>query len=445
MKTSTLISLLAPVLALAIHALAQDLTPRPPAQARAVVITGATVYPIDAEPIEDGVVVMDGGRITHVGPAGSLRTVAVPRDAERIDATGKRVYPGLFAAGTILGLTEVSSVRATRDYDETGPMTPEVRANVAINPDSTLVPVTRLGGVLLAGVSPTGGRVPGRLSVIRLDGWTWEDMTVDDAAGLALTWQRTRPIQRWFPEEPTEAEAERIEESRRALDAFFDAAEAYGSMPDPPERDERFEAMRPFVAPASEAERRPIHVRANDVDQITEAVTWCAERGYDAVIVGGRDAELCADLLLEYDVPVVLQGVHRYPKRADSGYDEAFNQPARLAAMGIRFAMSSSDRDGNLRNLPHEAALARRHGLSEADTLRAITLTPAEIHGVADRYGSLEPGKSATLFICDGDVLEVTSRVERLFIDGRELPMRSKQTDLLDKYVEKYRQLGLID
>lgn len=428
------------MLACAAWVIAQDLTPRPPAPAGTIVLVGATIHPVSGPPIENGAVAFDATGISFVGQSAAFDRGDLPADTVVIDATGKHVYPGLFAAKTVLGLTEVSSVRATLDYAERGDFTPEVRANVAVNPDSTLIPVTRLGGVLMAGVIPSGGRVSGRLSVIRLEGWTWEDMTVEPDAGMAMSWPRTRMPQRLFDTGGRDRGGEDdVAEAMRTLEAFFDAAEAYAAVEPARERDERLEAMRPYVSG-----ERPMFIGADDVEQIMDAVTWCAERGYRCVIVGGRDAERCADILKKYDVPVILTGVHRFPRRADAAYDEAFNQPARLAALGVRFAIDTSDRDGNIRNLPFEAALARRHGLSETETLRAISLTPAEIFGVAERYGSLEAGKSATLIVTDGDVLEPSSRVERVYIDSREVPMRSKQTDLRDKYIEKYRQLGLI-
>ena len=190
---------------------------------------------------------------------------------------------------------------------------------------------------------------------------------------------------------------------------------------------------------------RRLLIDAEDYDQIVSAVSFAAERGIPAAIVGGRDAALCAGLLREHDVPVIVGGTHRFPKRADSPHDHAYTLPARLHEAGVRFCITGAERDGNVRNLAYEAAMAARFGLDEDEALRAITLSPAEILGVSDEYGSIERGKSATLIVTDGDVLEVTTNIERAYIDGRAIEMKSKQTDLRDKYLEKYRQLGIIE
>lgn len=431
---------------------AQDLMPAPGPQEGGVMLVGGTVHTVSGAVIENGVVGFREGRITLVAEASIMSTILLTADTQVIDVSGRNVYPGLFALNTRIGVTETDSVRATLDYNETGPFTPEVRAVVAINPDTTLVPVSRLNGVLLASVSPSGGRIPGRVGVIRLAGWTWEEMTVLDDAGLAVAWPGVRAGVGPWRSEPESAEQERIRRDMDAVTRFFDAAAAYdrARAVDPMHPvDLRLGAMRPYLGsratPAlAEGEARPLLLGADDYDQIVSAVAFAAERGAKAVIVGGRDAPLCAELLKEHDVAVIVDGTHRFPKRADSAHDEAYTLPARLHAAGVRFAITGAERDGNVRNLPHEAGMAARYGLDPLEAVRAITLSPAEIMGVSAEYGSIETGKSATLIVTTGDVLEVTSNVEHAFIDGRRIDLRSKQTDLRDKFVEKYRQLGLI-
>lgn len=456
------ICLLVVVAAWASRAHAQDLGVKAPPQQEPVLIVNATVHPVSGPEIANGYVYFNAGKIEAVGAEPAPRIAR----ARVIDGAGLHVYPGLIGAMTQLGLTEISSVRASDDMTESGSITPEVRAAVSVNPDSTLLPVTRANGVLSVGVFPLGGLVRGRAAVIRLDGWTWEAMAVADDIGIAVTWPRLRPINAWWM---TRTEEDQSGESRTQLEALaevFRLARAYrdarlvdAGVP----VDLRWEALRGVLpapattessAPVPVAPRaaslwtpeggpqRPVFVFANDVDQITSAVGFAQDHGLKIVIVGGRDAVLCADVLKQRDVPVMLVGVHNMPRRADAPYDEAFTLPARLHAAGVRWCLASGEEPAHERSLPYHAATAVAFGLPRADALRAITLSAAEILGVGDRIGSLEPGKEATLIVTTGDPLEITSQVRFAFIQGRVIDLETKQTALAAKYREKYRQTG---
>jgi imidazolonepropionase-like amidohydrolase len=412
--------------------------PAPPQQ-RPIALVGGTVHPVSGPAIENGVVLFDEGEITAVGDAGAVRL----SDRVRvIDCAGRHVYPGVFAANTRLGLTEIEALRPTADFDEVGNVTPEVRAAVSVNPDSTLIPVARTNGVLTVLTLPSGGLVPGRASVIRTDGWTWEDMTVSGDAGLVVNWPRTfRGPSRFGGRGGGGGNS-----AERAVDSLTDlvkAARAYRAEPEDRKRaDIRLEAMGPYV---TEGEgRKPMIVSADAVDQITAAVQWADEQGVRIVILGGRDAPLCAALLKEHGVPVILRGTHGMPDRRDAAYDEAFTTPAALEAAGVAWCLGPSDVDANVRNLAYEAASAVAYGLDADAAVRSITLAPAEILGLGDRLGSLEPGKAATLIVTDGPLLEISTNTTSAFIDGREVDLSNKQTKLRDKYREKYRQLGII-
>lgn len=418
-------------------AAAQDLQVKAAPQRRAVVLTNAMLHPVASEP-RRGALWFDGGvirGIDAVAPADLL-------DAEVIDLEGKHVYPGLISAVTTLGLVEIDSIAATRDHTETGGATPEVRAAVAVNPDSTVLPVTRSNGVLIAGVFPQGGRVPGRASVIGLEGWTWEDMTVLDDAGLVVDWPAVPSQGGRFRARRGSTPPVDVEVTRREVDDLFVAARAYVRAKDNDSNlrtDIRYEAMR-----AALRGERPVFLRAQELEQIQSGVAWAIDRGLRPVVVGGRDAAGCATMLARHDVPVIVTGTHYLPKRRDSDYDEPFTLPARLQAAGLRWCLASVGNFYNERNLPFEAATAVAHGLDAGAALRAITLSAAEILGVGARLGSLEVGKAATLFVSDGDPLEIRSRVQMAFIDGKLLDLANKQTALAAKYREKYRQLGLL-
>jgi imidazolonepropionase-like amidohydrolase len=441
-------AILSSALSVAPVAVAQDLGMKAPAQTRPVIISGATVHPVSGPAIANGVVYFADGVLEKVTTAEEFaKFEATVRWAspgpERIDAKGLHVYPGLIGASTQLGLTEIESLRAPRDFAETGGVTPEVRAAPAVNPDSTLLPVTRTGGVLLVGSWPTGGSISGRASVIRLDGWTWEEMTVEADAGLVVNWPMVRPVRAWWMQTPPEEQMRRAREATERITRAFEQAQAYAKARAADQTlptDLRFEAMR-SVFPGAEPQR-PVFISANDADQISASVAWAASLGLRAVIVGGTEAELCAELLKKHDVPVIVMGAHRMPRREDEAYDEAFTLPARLAKAGIRFCIASGEETAHERNLGHSAGLAANYGLGEEGAVRAITLSAAEILGVAGRYGSLEAGKSATLIVTTGSPLEVRSRVTRAFIDGRAIDLENKQSVLAEKYRERYRQMN---
>ncbi len=436
--------------------LGQDLTVKAPPQDLPILIRHATAHPVSGPDVPDSVVWLAGGKIQGVYSAADFKAIEAatswkaPGPVE-IDATGKHVYPGLIAAYTQLGLFEVDLVPATKDYDEVGEIAPEVRAIAAVNPDSTLIPVTRANGVLAAGVFPRGGAIPGQPAVIQLEGWTWEDMAVESSVGVVVEWPNVRPVSSWWMRT---SEAEQKKQIRRSLDAIenaFSAAQTYvaARRADPKTPDDlRWDALRPVLniePPAGmmgKTLQRPTFIVANDYDQITSAVTWAAQNKLRAVIVGGMDAPLCAELLKKNNVPVIVAGTQRFPKRDDSDYNQSFALPAKLKAAGIPFCIASGEETPHERNTPYAAGMATAHGLSPEDAVRAVTLSAAEILGVPGRLGSLDKDKDATLIITTGSPVEVTSQVTDAFIQGKRIDLSSKQSKLYEKYRERYRQMG---
>ena len=413
------------------------------AQSSPVIITSATVHTITGPTIDDGYVVFDNGVILDVGQ-GLPPDV---RNAEVINANGLHLYPGLVSTDTTLGLVETGAVDVTRDYAELGDITPEVRAAVAVNPDSELIPVARANGILTAIVFPRGGLVAGRGSVIRLDGWTWEQMTIVPAAGLVISWPRTEPDlreSRWRPKpKPEKEQREAIEKNLRRIDKLFDDAADYikavGADP-AQETDLRYEALRDVLAG-----RTPIFARASTQGQIESAVAWATRRDLDIVIVGGREAGKAAAMLREHDVPVIIGGLHTLPGHRDDPYDDPFTLPARLYAAGVRFAIASGSGAAHERNLNHNAATAVAFGLAQDQALRAITADAAAIIGIGDTHGAIEVGKAATLIVTTGDPLQITSDTLIAWIDGRQIDLGNRHKALYEKYREKYRQLGLLE
>lgn len=437
MKTSLKTLACGAAMAAASGANAQDLGLKAPPQDRPVMITGATIHPISGPAIEHGYITFDRGRITAVGPAPAPR---VGSETVVINATGKHVYPGLIGAVTQMGLTEIQALRPPTDIREVGGVTPEVRAVVAVNPDSTLLPVTRSNGVLVVGVFPSGGLVPGQAAAIQLEGWTWEEMSIKGNIGTSIEYPIVRPVTEWWSTRPPE---EQMRDARRALDRLsevFRTAQAYKAAraADPRQpADLRWEALGAVLDGTL-----PVFLTANDVDQITSAVAWAMEMNLKPVVMGGRDAHLVTDLLKAHDVPVILRGTHNTPRRNDSDYDEAFTLPAKLEQAGVRWCLAFSDDTAHERNLPYNAATAVAYGLPRDAALRSITLAAAQILGIDDAVGSIETGKHATLIVTSGDPLEVTTNVEIAFIAGRRIDLSNKQTVLAEKYRERFRQTG---
>lgn len=444
-------------LAVVASAHGQDLTPVSGLQSTPVVILHAEAHPMSGPPVMDSAVWFDEGRIVRVMTAEQFAEMEKTMrwkspGPTRIDATGKRLYPGMFGAVTQLGLTEMASTRATNDLAEVGPMgvSPEARAVTAVNPDSTLIPVTRSNGVLTAGVLPLGGLLPGRGGVIRLHGWTVNDLTVLGEGALVVNWPAER-VPEGLDDKLTKDIGEQIAKAKSELARVFDDAALYAQERRTNQKrsvDLRLSAVAAALpAPTKDASAEmpapiPVFVNANDVDQITAAVAFFAGRGIKCVIVGGRDAALCVEILKKHDVAVAVDGMHRLPKRFDAPIDANFKLPALLRAAGVRFCIASGEETAHERNLPYAAARSAAYGLDAEDAMRAITLWPAEIWGVGDRLGSLQEGRAATLILTDGSPLEIRTRVLRAWVDGREVDLSNKQTALYEKFLEKYRQRG---
>jgi len=403
-----------PLACLAAFAAASDQIPgeMPPGP---VAIVDATIHPISGPVIKKGTLIFENGKITAVG-----EKVKVPKKAQVVKANGKHLYPGLFEPYSRIGLTEISSVRASNDYRETGTLNPNVKAHVSIDPDSEIIPVTRSNGVLLTMTAPTSGLIAGQSAVLQLDGWTYEDMTVQPRAGIIVSFD-------------SQDEKERLEE-------FFNEARRYQKGQTAKSKllhDARLESMDKVLRG-----EQPIIIEADRADDITRAIAFANQQQVKLVIFGGYDAAECRELMKEHDIPVIISAIHRRPRRRDDPYDAAYTLAKRLQDAGIRYCISGYERSNswNVRNLPYHAATAAAFGLSKEDAIRAITLSPAEILGVTDRVGSLEKGKDATLFLSDGDPLETATQIQSAWIAGKPVDLSNKQTMLRDKYRQKYEQ-----
>lgn len=397
-----------------------------------IAIVNATVHPVDGSVIPNATVVFENGKITQVGT-----DVVLPTDTQTRDGKGLHVYPGLFNTDGALGLIEINSVRATDDRAEVGRINANVRADIAVNPDSELIPVTRSGGVLLNLTTPSGGLVSGQSAILQLDGWTTEDLTLKSSAGMHLHWPRLVDNEHHHEHGKNE---ESQEKQLTAIEEFFQQAESYdqarAATPSLPV-DLRFESMRAVLS-----KEIPLIVSANRAPEIRSAVAFAADRNLKLIIYGGEDAVECAELLRSQQVPVIISGVYRLPTRRDSAYDERFTLPARLLKEKIKFCISGYGRFDapQIRNLPYHAAMAVAFGLPAEEALRAITLSPAEILGVQDRVGSLSPGKDATLIVANGDIFDTATNVVDAYVQGRHVDLSDRHKRLFRKYEARQEQ-----
>jgi imidazolonepropionase-like amidohydrolase len=394
-------------------------------QSQPIALVGGTLHPVSGPAIENGTLLLVDGKIAALGT-----DVTLPENALTVDCTGRHIYPALFDAHTILGLTEIESVRATRDSSETGLINPNVRSQVAVNPDSELIPVTRSNGVLLALTAPAGGLISGQSAILQLDGWTYEDLTLKAAVGMHVQWPRVDTVL-------GEASTSRSSRSLDALRAALDQARAYRQAKEAgrSEIDVRWEALLPVLDGSM-----PLIVTADEIQQIQSAVAFAEREQLRIILHGGYDAPHCAELLRRHDVPVIVAGVYRLPMRRADAYDAAYTLPERLRQSGIRYCISGAERTANTRNLPYHAATAAAYGLPRDEALKSVTLYPAQILGVADRVGSLEVGKDATLIVTTGDPLETATQVRAAYVQGRNVSLDDRHKRLYRKYREKYRR-----
>ncbi len=414
------------------RASAQVAAPAPP-QSSPILITNATLHLGNGEVIENGAVGFDKGKITYVGStegAGSEFSAY-----EKVDATGKHVYPGLIVPNSTIGLEEISAVRASRDEQEAGDFNPNVRSIVAYNTDSKLLSTLRFTGIALAQPTPQGGMVSGSSSVVQLNAWNWEDAAYRMDDGLHLNWPRRMYGPRWWLGETNMRPNPDYEEQLAYMKQTMQEVKAYMEQK-PSKTNLKFEAMKGLFDGSQN-----LYIHVEKAKDIVSACRFAKENGVQKIVVmGGRDAWLVTDFLKEHDIPVVLSALHRLPSRDDADVDLPFKIPAMLHEAGVKFCFGY---DGGMlstmRNLPFFAGTAAAYGLPKEEALKAITSTTAEVLGIADRTGTLKTGLDANIVVSEGDILDMKDNIlSKLYIMGSDVPLTGMQQDLYEKYRQKY-------
>jgi imidazolonepropionase-like amidohydrolase len=410
----------------------------PAPRAETIALTGATVHTVSGPTLENATVVMTDGKIAAVGAG-----LAAPSGATVVPCAGKHVYPGMIAASTVLGLIEVGSVLGTNDQSETGNVNPNIRAEVQINPESDLLPVTRVNGITSALTVPRGGAIPGTSALIHLDGWTQEDMTVAKPVALHVQWPSMAINRAWWEtrseEDQKKARDQAIEAVRNSFEdarAYWKARDAEGGKGIPRhDRDVKWDAMGRALRGEI-----PVMFQASSLAQIRSVLRFVDEQKLrKVVLVGGDDAWMVPNELKARDIAVVIGGALALPDRSYEAYDTEMGLAAQLQAAGVRYCVSDGGGSHNARNLPYQAAMAAAFGLGRDEALKSVTLYPAQILGVADRLGSIESGKIADVIVTNGDPLEITTQVEQVYINGRPVSMETRHTRLFHKYDNRPR------
>lgn len=400
-----------------------------PKQTVAISITGATIHVGDGTVVENAILVFEDGKITALGPEAIAKGTI-------IDAAGKHVYPGIIATITPLGLVEVDAVRASNDQSELGELLPHVRSQIAYNAESKVVESMRPNGVLLGQITPNGGRISGTSTIMQFDGWNWEDATVKVDDGIHLHWPNSFSQGRWWMGEERGWKPNKdYQKEVSGVETFMQNAAAYGKEM-AKENNPAFSAMQGLFNGS-----KKLYIYADGEKEIIDAVTTAKAGGAkQVVLVGGYHAYKVTDFLKKNDVAVLVRAPHNLPEFDDDDYDLPYKLPGLLSEAGLTVGLQNEDAANfQTRNLPFYAGHIAGQGMDREKALQLITSNPAKILGIDDQYGTLAVGKSATLFISEGDALDMRgNQLTHAFIDGRNLSLETHQTELWKRYMGKY-------
>jgi len=397
-------------------------------QSQAVLIKNATLHTITNGILSNSDILLRDGKISAIG-----QQLKAPNNSQIIDGNGQHVYPGLISSASQLGLREIEAVRATVDITEVGEDNPHLLAHVAYNPDSEIIPTIRANGITHVQVTPSGHMLGGQSSVLNLDAWNIEDGLVKSAVGIHLFWP-SKP-RHWISKERMPKAIKEYKEKLARVNDYFAQAKRYEvayQADNKIKQDIRWHAMLDLWQG-----NKSLFVHADAVNEIEQALRFNLVHKFNMVIIGGRDAWLVKNQLVKQNIPVIYTHAFGIPARGDEDFDQAFKTPAMLKAAGVTVAIGYESA-WDSRSLAFAAGMAAKHGLGKEAALEAITLTPAKLLGVSNSLGSLEIGKSASIVMTKGDILDYqTHHIQRMFIDGRVVDLNNRHRQLYNKYREK--------
>ena len=429
------------------------------AQQKSVVLRGGKLLTVTHGTIENGVLIIEDGKIAAVGAANSVK---IPKDASVIDVSGMTVYPGLIDSETQLGLTEIQAEEMTNDFIEpSDEIMPHMHVYDAFHAESALIAVTRYNGITNAIVAPGSlDTLPGQDSFVQLSGKTQPDFLLvrDIAMPLNFSGEQRRNrggfdrrkfpstrmglaaqlrqafldaqdyAQKWTDYDKKKADYEKSKGDAAKTEASPKADDKDKKQPPtPPKRDLKLEALLPYLQG-----KKLVVLGAEEANDLQTAVALAREFNLKFVLNHISHSQPVLDYVAGLHVPVIVGPIYEDPK-PEERFDAVYSLPAQLNKRGVKIAFASYDAH-NSRNLPYAAGFATAFGLPYDEALKAITINAAEIWGLADRLGSLDVGKTANVVVANGDPLDMRTDVKRVFIEGKEIPMKDRQTDLRDRY-----------
>ncbi len=411
---------------LAVSQYATALTPTPSSETVDAVFINANIHVGNGKVLENAQFAIQDGKIVRAG------YYKAPYTGDEIDLKGQNIYPGFILANTDLGLTEINSIRASLDSQETGQLNPNVRSIVAYNTDSERIPTMRFNGILLAQVTPTGGLISGTSSVVQLDAWDWEDAAIKTDDSMHVNWPSEWSNQfDWSTFSMQLKQDEKYQQKVNDIKSIFSDAQS-----DTSQSNVKLNAVKKVLNG-----EKNIFIHTDNPKSIIESIRYFKSMGIKSpVLVTGQSVESVIDFVKASNVGVILNSVHTLPQSSDGSIDNAYRLPAKLIDAGILTALAYPGSMSS-RNLSFTAGTAAAYGNDKDTALSMITLNVAKLLGVDDTYGSLEIGKSATFFISEGDALDMRGNlIKAAYIDGRPIELNTRQQKLYERFKSKYEE-----
>ena len=404
-------------------------------QSKSILISNGILHVGNGELLENAFVGFENGKINYVSNKQPDKDYQI-----NIDATNKHIYPGFIALNTSLGLGEIDAVRATIDEDEIGDFLPHVRSIIAYNAESKVVETMRMNGVLISQIAPNGGIISGSSSVVQLDAWNWEDAVISYDQGIHLNWPSPYSRSGYsYYRGPSIKKSEKYESNIEEIKNFFDSSKAYLNEPNPNPVSLPYKAMSSVFSG-----RSTVFLHANYEKQIKDGVKFLQEQKIkNIVVVGGTNSLQAGDFLANNNIKIALEQPHNLPSMEDEDVKSRFKLASQLINKGVTVALDPTGEMTrmNTRNLPFFAGSFAAYGVDKEKAVETITLNAAKVLGIEDSYGSIELGKSATLFISFGDALDMrTNNLSHAYIDGREISLETNQTKLWKRYKKKVEE-----